>query len=68
MPPPAPVPPRGIPLLQAPAVPQAQRTYRAFYDDPVNDPYRGQYNGIMGEYTVPLDAGLNVLPPQTLAQ
>jgi hypothetical protein len=59
--------PGGNPLLPQPHVPQAQRTYRAFYDDPVNDPYRGQYTAIMDEYRVPLD-GLNVQQPQALAQ
>jgi SpoVK/Ycf46/Vps4 family AAA+-type ATPase len=32
--------PGGNPLLPQPDVPQAQRTYRAFYDDPLNDPSR----------------------------
>jgi hypothetical protein len=59
--------PRGNPLLPQPNVPQAQRTYRVFYDDPTNDPYNGQYLAVMGEYRVPLD-NLNVQTPQILAQ
>ena len=54
-------------LLQPQAALQAPRTYRAYYDDPANDPFGGQYRAIMEEYAVPMD-GLNVQTPQALAQ
>ena len=64
---PQPAPPQPPVAIPLPPLPQGPpRTYRAFCGDASNDPYNGNYAGIMNEYAVPAN-GQAQRTPQALA-